>query len=80
MPATFKACIDDIGISGDMRKTIMIGDSETDFMTAVNAKVPSILFTFGYSDQPITELTPDALLDHYRYPPEAARKLVGQPL
>ena len=73
-----KACVDDMG--GDMTKTIMIGDSETDFMTAVNAKVPSIIFTFGYSDRPVTELTPDALLDHYRYLPEAVRKVLGQPL
>lgn len=73
-----RACIDDMG--GDLSKTIMIGDSETDFMTAVNAKVPSIIFTFGYSDRPVSELTPDALLDHYRYLPEAIRKVVGQPL
>ena len=73
-----RACVDDMG--GDMRKTIMIGDSETDFMTAENAKVPSIIFTFGYSDRPVTELTPDALLDHYRYLPEAIRKVTGQSL
>lgn len=73
-----EACIDDMG--GDLKKTIMIGDSETDFMTAVNAKVPSIIFTFGYSDRPVKELTPDALLDHYRYLPEAVRKILGQPL
>ncbi len=72
------ACIDDMG--GDLTKTIMIGDSETDFMTAVNAKVPSIIFTFGYSDRPVTELAADALLDHYRYLPEAVRKITGQTL
>jgi len=72
------ACIEDMG--GDMSKTIMIGDSETDFLTAVNAKVPSILFTFGYSDRPVTELEADALLDHYRYLPETVRKLTGQSL
>jgi phosphoglycolate phosphatase len=58
----------------------MIGDSETDFMTAVNAKVPSIIFTFGYSDRPVTELAADAVLDHYRYLPEAVRKVTGQAL
>lgn len=73
-----KACIDDMG--GDLSRTIMIGDSETDFMTAVNAGVPSVIFTFGYSDRPVSELTPGALLDHYRYLPEAVRKLTGQSL
>lgn len=72
------ACIDDM--NGDIAKTIMVGDSETDFMTAVNAKVPSVLVSFGYSERPITELTPDALIDHYRYLPEAVRKITGQPL
>ncbi len=73
-----RACIDDM--RGDMQKTIMIGDSETDYMTAVNAKVPSILVSFGYSERPITELSPDVLIDHYRYLPEAVRKITGQPL
>jgi len=73
-----RACIDDMG--GDLAKTLMIGDSETDFMTAVNAKVPSIIFTFGYSDRPVKDLQADALLDHYRYLPETVRKLTGQPL
>jgi phosphoglycolate phosphatase len=73
-----KACIDDM--KGDLKKTIMIGDSETDFLTAVNAGVPSIIFTFGYSDRPVHELKADALLDHYRYLPETVRKILGQPL
>ncbi|EGF90204.1 phosphoglycolate phosphatase, bacterial [Asticcacaulis biprosthecium C19] len=59
-----QACIDDMG--GDIRKVIMIGDSETDFLTAQNAGVPSILVTFGYSEGPIRELAADAFIDHYR--------------
>ncbi len=58
-----QACIDDMG--GDIKKTIMIGDSETDFLTAQNAGVPCILVSFGYSERPIQELDCDVLIDHY---------------
>lgn len=58
-----QACVDDIG--GDIRKTILVGDSETDFLTARNAGVPSILVSFGYSERPIQELDCDVLIDHY---------------
>jgi len=57
------ACVNEMG--GDMRRVIMIGDSETDFLTARNAEVPCILFTFGYSESPLTDLTTDALISHY---------------
>jgi phosphoglycolate phosphatase len=58
-----QACVDDIG--GDIKKTILVGDSETDFLTSRNAGVPSILVSFGYSERPIQELDCDVLIDHY---------------
>ncbi|MDV6329722.1 HAD hydrolase-like protein [Asticcacaulis sp. 201] len=64
-----RACVDEM--QGDMARTIMVGDSETDFLTARAADVPCILFTFGYSERPLSELTPNALLDHYRDLPAA---------
>ncbi len=70
-----KACVDEM--QGDMRRVIMIGDSETDYLTAKNADVPCILFTFGYSERPLTELTPDALLDHYDQLPAAIAGALG---
>jgi phosphoglycolate phosphatase len=69
-----QACVDDMG--GDIRRTIMIGDSETDFLTARNAGVPSILVTFGYSENPIRDLTPDAFIDHYGELPAAVAKVL----
>jgi phosphoglycolate phosphatase len=63
------ACCEAAGISVD--KTILIGDSETDFLTARNAGVPSILVSFGYSDPPATSLTPDVLIDHFDQLPDA---------
>ncbi len=69
-----QACIDDMG--GDIRKTIMIGDSETDFLTAKNAGVPSILVSFGYSERPIQELDCDVLIDHYDQLVAAVEKVI----
>jgi len=69
-----RACIDDMG--GDITRSIMIGDSETDYLTARNATVPSVLFTFGYTERPLTELSPDALLDHYRDLPATIGRLI----
>lgn len=69
-----KACVDDMG--GDMTKVIMIGDSETDFLTARNAGVPSILVSFGYSDRPIQEFPCDVLIDHYSDLVAAVEKVI----
>jgi phosphoglycolate phosphatase len=61
--AHLKACSDAVGIA--LSKTLLIGDSDTDFKTARNAGTPSILVSFGYSDPPVTTLKPDALIHHY---------------
>jgi phosphoglycolate phosphatase len=50
---------------GDPRLAVMIGDSETDVRTARAAGVPVIGVPFGYTDIPMRELGPDALLEHY---------------
>ena len=73
--AHLRACVADM--DGDMKKCLMIGDSETDLLTARNAGVPAILFSFGYSEGPVRDLTPDALLDHYRDLPAAVERLVA---
>ena len=36
-------------IGGDLKKTIMVGDSEVDEMAAINAKIPFILIEEGYT-------------------------------
>ena len=36
-------------IGGDLKKTIMVGDSEVDEMAATNAKLPFILVADGYT-------------------------------
>jgi phosphoglycolate phosphatase len=51
---------------GNPARAIMIGDSRTDIDTAKAAKVPVIGVSFGYTDVPVSEMSPDAVIDHYR--------------
>ncbi|MGE3915414.1 MAG: phosphoglycolate phosphatase, partial [Hyphomicrobiaceae bacterium] len=50
---------------GDPARAIMVGDSDTDIRTARAAGVPVIGVPFGYTDVPMEQLGPDALLAHY---------------
>ncbi len=49
----------------DVSRSIMIGDSETDILTARAAKVPVIAVTFGYTQKPVSEYSPDYLVSHF---------------
>lgn len=51
---------------GDAARAIMIGDSNVDIATAKAARVPVIAVSFGYTDTPIRDFAPDAVIDHYR--------------
>jgi phosphoglycolate phosphatase len=51
---------------GRADKAVMVGDSEVDIATAAAANVPSIAVTFGYTTVPVRELSPGAVIDHYR--------------
>lgn len=55
---------------GDVRRSIMIGDSETDILTARAAGIPVIAVDFGYSDRPISEYGPDRLISHFAQLPD----------
>jgi phosphoglycolate phosphatase len=46
-------------------RTVMIGDSETDVLTARAAGVPVIGVTFGYTPKPVAEFRPDYLADSF---------------
>ncbi|MCJ8518147.1 phosphoglycolate phosphatase [Pseudorhizobium tarimense] len=50
---------------GDLRQTVMIGDSVNDILAARNAGIPSIAVTFGYSDVPVAELQPDHVIETF---------------
>ena len=51
---------------GNPARAIMIGDSRVDIATAKAANMPVIAVSFGYTDTPVAELDPDAIIDHYR--------------
>jgi len=55
---------------GDMRQSIMIGDSETDILTARAAGIPVIAVDFGYSERPVSEYGPDRLISHFAQLPD----------
>ncbi|MDO8876913.1 MAG: HAD-IA family hydrolase [Pseudolabrys sp.] len=55
---------------GDVRRSIMVGDSETDILTARAAGIPVIAVDFGYSDRPVSEYGPDRLISHFSQLPE----------
>jgi phosphoglycolate phosphatase len=46
-------------------KSVMVGDSETDVLTARAAGVPVIAVPFGYTARPVSEFAPDYLVGHY---------------
>jgi phosphoglycolate phosphatase len=45
--------------------SLLVGDSETDVLTARAAGVPIIGVTFGYTARPIEEFKPDALISQF---------------
>ncbi len=50
---------------GDASRAVMVGDSETDVLTARAAGIPVIAVDFGYSDPPVSEFHPDRLISHF---------------
>lgn len=56
-------------------RAIMVGDSETDVLTARNAGVGVIAVPFGYTPRPVAEFGPDRLIGHYDEAYEAIEEL-----
>jgi phosphoglycolate phosphatase len=52
-------------IGGDLKKTIMVGDSEVDALSAENANLPFILVKNGYTEKSPNEIKHDVLIDHF---------------
>lgn len=50
---------------GQSENAVMVGDSENDVLAARAAGVPVIGCSFGYSETPMADLAPDAILHHY---------------
>ena len=52
-------------IGGDLNKTIMVGDSEVDAMSAYNAKLPFVLVKDGYTEKTEKEIKHDKLISDF---------------
>ena len=52
-------------VGGDLKKTIMVGDSEVDEMAATNAKLPFILVADGYTEKTEEQIKHDFLIKDY---------------
>jgi len=64
-----------LAAGGDPAHAIMIGDSETDILTARAAELPVIAVDFGYSPQPVANYGPDRLISHFAQLSEAIASL-----
>lgn len=63
---------------GRSEKAIMIGDSETDILTAKAAGIPVIAVNFGYSLEHVATFAPNAVIGHYRDLVSVAEKLMSR--
>ena len=52
-------------IGGDLKKTIMVGDSEVDANSAHNAKLPFVLVKDGYTEKTEKEIKHDELINDF---------------
>lgn len=52
-------------VGGDLARTVMVGDADTDAGAARAAGTSLILVDFGYTEIPAIELAPDVLLHHF---------------
>ena len=53
-------------IQGDLKKTIMVGDSEVDGMSAENAKIPFVLVKNGYTEKSTKEIKHNELIEDFK--------------
>ena len=53
-------------LDGDIKKSLMIGDSETDSAAANSANLPFILLEDGYTDKKVNEIPHDHLVTNFQ--------------
>lgn len=74
-PATLHEAVRRAG--GDPARSLLVGDTETDFETSRAAGVPSVLVTFGPDGAGVAELMPEALIAGFGELPGVVRRLIG---
>ncbi len=62
-PAPYLETMKRLGVPA--KDSIMVGDSETDILTARAVGVPVIGVTFGYTQKPVATYNPDYLVSHF---------------
>lgn len=72
--APYRAAVERAG--GQVARSMLVGDTETDRKTGLAAGVPVALVTFGPEGRAIERLAPDALLDHFDDLPALAQRLL----
>lgn len=73
-PRPFREAVSRLGLVAP--RAVMVGDSETDILTARNAGVPVIGVPFGYTPRPVSEFSPDRLISHFDEAYEAIQDLL----
>lgn len=63
---------------GDLDRAVLIGDSETDVITAKAAEIPVVAVSFGYTDIPPAALGADRLVHKFEDIPAAAMELLAR--
>jgi len=62
---------------GRLDHAIMVGDSDNDIRTARAAGVPVVAVDFGYTDIPVSRLSPDRIIGSFADLPAAVDELLG---
>jgi phosphoglycolate phosphatase len=73
--APYRAAVTRAG--GDVARSMLIGDTDTDRKTGLAVGVPVALVTFGPEGQGVARLNPEALLDHFDDLPELAQRILA---
>ncbi len=50
---------------GDPERAVMVGDSQTDILTAKAAGIPVVAVDFGYTDRHVREYEPSHIISHF---------------
>lgn len=77
-PAPYRETLRRLGAQA--ARSVMVGDSETDILTARAAGVPVIAVPFGYAPEPVALYAPDYLVAHYDDMWEAISSALGPAL
>jgi phosphoglycolate phosphatase len=52
-------------MGAETARSLLVGDSETDVLTALATGAPVVGVTFGYTAEPIASFKPDALVNNF---------------